>query len=62
MTGNELLNTAIELLESGEYDCGVCAVCGAIAYCVEPDARGYPCLECDNDAVYGCEEIIVIHG
>jgi hypothetical protein len=38
---------------------GFCTSCGAEAYGVEPDARGYKCEECNVRAVYGAEELIL---
>ena len=38
---------------------GFCKACGADAYNVEPDARGYTCEVCDAKAVYGAEEFLL---
>ena len=43
--------------QSDEY-IGFCVACGAEAYGVEPDARGYTCEECGARAVYGAEELM----
>jgi len=37
---------------------GFCVHCGAETSGVEPDARGYQCDECGEDAVYGAEELL----
>jgi hypothetical protein len=40
-------------------DCrGFCTACGAEAYGVEPDARGYVCECCGKRAVFGAEELL----
>jgi hypothetical protein len=37
---------------------GFCLACGAEAYNVEPDARGYKCESCGEHKVYGAEELL----
>lgn len=37
---------------------GFCRSCGAEAYGVEPDARGYECEECGEPQVAGAEEYL----
>jgi hypothetical protein len=49
----------MEACESGD-SMGFCIACGADAYGVEPDACGYTCEECDADAVYGAEELLLM--
>ena len=49
----------VEALESGE-DMGFCTACGAEAYNVEPDARGYECEECGENKVCGAEELLMM--
>ena len=44
---------------SEEYE-GLCTKCAAEAYGVEPDARKYTCEECDEPAVYGLEELLMM--
>lgn len=44
-------------LASGEF-MGFCRACGADAYDVEPDARGYTCDACGASAVDGAEEFL----
>lgn len=39
---------------------GRCTACGAEAYDVEPDAREYECVQCNEPAVYGLEELLVM--
>ena len=41
---------------------GFCLACGAEAYNVEPDARRYPCEECDARQVYGAQELLFMVG
>ena len=47
----------MEVVESDEM-IGFCKKCGAEKECVEPDARGYLCDECGENAVYGAEELL----
>lgn len=49
----------IEALTSDE-SMGFCLSCGADAYGVEPDARGYTCDECGAAKVYGAEECLIM--
>lgn len=60
MTNEELFNLAETTLNE-EYDnnVGLCTTCGAAHYQVEPDARNYPCGNCDTNTVSGCEEILI---
>lgn len=37
---------------------GLCTACGAEADQVEPDAQGYVCDVCGEEAVYGAEELL----
>ncbi len=39
---------------------GFCLVCGTEADGVEPDARHYDCLECEQPQVYGAAEILLM--
>ena len=39
---------------------GVCLLCGAEAYGVEPDARRYRCESCNLAFVYGAEELLMM--
>lgn len=39
---------------------GICIACGEDAEGCEPDARGYTCDCCDENAVYGAEELMLI--
>ena len=39
---------------------GFCIACGDEAYGVEPDARRYVCEVCDERAVYGAEELLLM--
>ena len=40
---------------------GFCMACGAEAECVEPDARNYRCENCQEDQVFGAEEIFIMN-
>lgn len=51
------LDQVIDAIESGEY-IGFCIACGAENMGVEPDARKYPCEECDKRTVYGAQELL----
>jgi hypothetical protein len=48
----------MEACESGD-SIGFCKACGAEAYGVEPDARGYRCESCNQMEVYGAEEMLI---
>ena len=37
---------------------GLCTSCGAEADQVEPDAEGYVCDACGEEAVYGAEQLL----
>jgi hypothetical protein len=39
---------------------GLCLTCGAERYGCEPDAREYPCEECEALAVYGVPELLIM--
>lgn len=41
-------------------DGGLCVACGAEAFGVEPDACNYPCGECNENQVYGVEELLLM--
>lgn len=44
-----------------EDNCGLCIRCGEIAVgCVEPDARKYECEACEENGVYGAQELLVM--
>jgi len=45
-------------VEADDYT-GFCCHCGAEAYGVEPDGRGYVCSCCGEPAVYGAEELLL---
>ena len=49
----------LELANYGDECLGACIKCGADAWGVEPDARGYKCEECGENAVYGGEELVL---
>lgn len=39
---------------------GFCLACGEEQEGCEPDARGYTCESCDEPAVYGAEEVLMM--
>lgn len=39
---------------------GICLTCGAVRGCCEPDARHYPCEECEESNVFGVEELMLM--
>lgn len=49
-------------VEELEEDCnGACTACGEIQYGgVEPDAREYPCENCEEKKVYGLAELLLM--
>lgn len=49
-----------ELQHAAERYVGFCLACGADRDCCEPDARRYPCDECELNQVYGAEELILM--
>lgn len=52
--------TEVEYLELTNDHLGLCAACGEVRECCEPDARGYKCDGgCERLAVYGAEELMV---
>ena len=51
---------AVETHHHSLDDPGLCIVCGADAYGVEPDARRYRCDHCDSNGVYGAEELMIM--
>jgi len=53
------LDAIMEACESGD-NMGFCLACGAEAYGVEPDARGYVCEGCGARKVYGAEECLIM--
>lgn len=55
----ELLSKALACCEEDNNE-GICLACGAIQAQVEPDARKYTCDECNEDKVYGAEEVILL--
>lgn len=52
--------TLDQIVEAVELDdnIGFCTACGAEHYGVEPDARRYPCEECEENKVYGAQELL----
>lgn len=56
----ERVTAAVEAGQVGLENMGFCTACGAEAHGVEPDARGYTCEACEEDAVWGAEELAII--
>ena len=56
-----ILDLAMEACQADD-NLGFCLACGDEAYGVEPDARRYTCESCDEPAVYGAEEILIMLG
>jgi len=56
----EVFDAALDALEAGVCNVGMCIACGEIHYGIEPDARGYECESCGKTKVYGCEEILLM--
>lgn len=52
--------TLEQIQEAMEQNEGFCVACGASNLCCEPDARNYTCEECDDDQVFGAEEIVLM--
>ncbi len=56
------LLAAVENQQTSLDNPGFCTDCGAEHGSCEPDARNYPCEECDSPAVYGAEELLLMVG
>ena len=50
---------AVERSQTSLDNPGFCIACGAAAEGVEPDARKYQCEACDEQGVYGAEELLM---
>ena len=57
-----IVDIALEILELGYDNRGVCLKCGEEQYGVEPDAEGYQCEACGAMEVAGAEQIILLMG
>lgn len=53
------LDQVIEAVKD-DNNIGFCVNCGAEAFGVEPDARGYMCEACGEANVFGAEELLLI--
>jgi len=52
---------SLEQIEDADHRmCGFCVVCGEERECCEPDARKYPCEECETPTVYGAQELAIM--
>jgi hypothetical protein len=60
LKGNRMKITIERVIEAIKEDdnLGFCLACGADACCVEPDAEGYECEECDEHRVMGAENCL----
>lgn len=54
------LMAAVEASQTGLEYPGFCIKCGAYTDGVEPDARKYKCEECNENEVYGAEELLLM--
>jgi hypothetical protein len=52
--------TKYEYLAMREEYAGFCTACGAEVCGIEPDARNCICDECDNNSVFGVEELLMM--
>lgn len=57
MAAHVSLDRVMEAVEADD-NLGFCVACGAEAYGVEPDARGYTCEACGQAKVYGAQELL----
>ena len=48
------------VMVGNDYGLGFCIVCGAEHYECEPDAREYHCDNCNENKVYGAEELLIM--
>lgn len=55
----ELLMDAIERRDTCLDNPGFCQACGEEADGCEPDARNYKCEMCDENEVFGAEELLM---
>ena len=58
-TADEIMAEAEDQM-FGMGNTGICIKCGADRGECEPDARGYPCDECGERAVYGVSELVLM--
>ena len=56
----ERILAAVEETMLGMANTGFCVKCGDEREGCEPDARRYPCESCDERAVYGAEELMLM--
>lgn len=49
-----------EMYEVNDSDEGFCLGCGSTQGCVEPDARRYKCESCDENLVFGFQELLIM--
>ena len=56
----ERVQEAVERAAVSLDNPGFCVACGTAAEGVEPDARQYECESCEEPAVYGAEELLVM--
>lgn len=56
---NTISLTIEEYLELENAMQGICKKCGSIRDCCEPDAEDYPCDECGENTVVGCDNALL---
>lgn len=49
-----------QIQQAMEDQKGFCLACGYEQDCVEPDARGYECEDCERPTVYGADELLIM--
>jgi hypothetical protein len=52
--------TLAQIEEASGLDCGLCLACGAMQECCDPDATQYRCDDCQENQVYGAEELLIM--
>lgn len=55
----ERVAEAVERQSTSLDNPGFCVACGEDAEGCEPDARRYPCECCEEEAVYGAQELLL---
>ena len=55
----DIVINAVERQTFGTDNPGFCISCGEEQGGCEPDARGYPCECCNENTVYGAEELLI---
>ena len=50
----------VEAMLRADDNEGICVLCGADASGVEPDAEAYTCEICNQEGVYGAEQLLLL--